>query len=96
MNRQHLYILTSIAALTLYPVYRLPLLKTLYPYLPIAMQPSYEMRRLDTFDAYSPEYASTHTYHEVFSWFRASGMENMEVLRSQVSMRGWKPLKQLH
>ena len=68
-NRRYLYILGALAALVLYPIYRLPVLGSFYHYLPISMHRSYEWRRLDTFDAYSPMYASTQTHHEVYSWF---------------------------
>ena len=90
MSHRLLYALTSIASFFLYLLYRLPIIGSFAHYAPISMHPSYEWRRLDTFDAYSPRYASTHTYHEVYTWFRREGLRNMEVLPAQVSMRGWK------
>lgn len=40
---------------------------------PIAMLPDIRWRMLDTFDAITPKYASTHTPEEVEEWYRKSG-----------------------
>lgn len=91
MDKRLLYAACSLSALVLYPVYRVPIIRSFFHYLPISMHPNYEWRRLDTFDAYAPRFASTHTYHEVYTWFRQAGLREIEVLPVQVSLRGWKP-----
>ena len=83
--------LCKIATRLLYPIYRLPILKLLIYYLPIDMHPNYHWRLLDTFDAYSPMYASTHTYMEVYQWFKDAGLENIELLgENSIGIKGWK------
>ena len=55
------------------------------------MHPNYQWRLLDTFDAYSPMYASTHTYIEVYQWFKDAGLENIELLgENSIGIKGWK------
>ena len=46
---------------------------------------------LNTFDAYSPKYASTHTFPEVYNWFRNAGLEKIQLLgKNSICIRGWK------
>ena len=91
MNKRLLYSLTTMMALLLYPLYRIPFLKIFYPLAPISMHPKFSWRRLDTFDCYSPKYQHTYTYHEVFQWFKEQGFVDVEVLEAPVSLRGSKP-----
>ena len=91
MKKKNLYMLCKIATRLLYPIYRLPIFKLLIYYLPINMHPNYQWRLLDTFDAYSPMYASTHTYIEVYQWFKDAGLENIELLgENAIGIKGWK------
>lgn len=92
MNKRLLYMLTSVMALVLYPIYRIPFVKVLFMLAPISMHPEFAWRQLDTFDCYSPRYQFTYTYREVFQWFREQGFVDMEVLEAPVSMRGHRPL----
>lgn len=52
----------------------------------------YDWRVLDTFDWYSPEYQSKHSYPEVCRWFREVGLKDIEPLDEEVCVRGTKPL----
>jgi SAM-dependent methyltransferase len=63
--------------------------------LPISLHPNAAMRVLDTFDWYSPNYQSKHTYEEVFRWFESSGLENLRVLHEPISVRGCRPIETL-
>jgi len=90
MNKRLLYGLTTMMALLLYPVYRMPFLKILYPYAPISMHPKFLWRQLDTFDCYSPKYQHTYTYYEIFQWFKERGFTEIEVMSVPVSLRGCK------
>jgi hypothetical protein len=49
-----------------------------------------EARMLDTFDWYSPKYQSKHTYEQVFLWYRAMRMEEMQVGEYPIAVRGRK------
>jgi SAM-dependent methyltransferase len=53
--------------------------------------PDHEARVLDTFDWYSPEYQSKHSYPEVYRWFREAGLTDVEPLDTEVAVRGLKP-----
>jgi len=61
---------------------------------PISQDSGPEMRILDTFDWYSPQYQSKHSFAEVVRWFEVCGLENVESLPVPVAVRGRKP-KQL-
>jgi len=58
---------------------------------PVNRQKDPEARMLDTFDWYSPQYQSKHTYEEVFSWYRAMGMEDLDIGEFSIAVRGRKP-----
>jgi SAM-dependent methyltransferase len=58
---------------------------------PVNRQPDPQARILDTFDWYSPEYQSKHTYEEVFRWFESCGLEDLHVGETSISVRGRKP-----
>lgn len=51
-----------------------------------------EVRVLDTFDWYSPQYQWKHTVAEVEGWFREMGLEELNSEGFPVSVRGRKPL----
>ncbi len=53
----------------------------------------YRWRVLDTFDWYSPEYQSKHSYPEVCRWFREAGLTDIVPLDFDVAVRGRKPPK---
>jgi SAM-dependent methyltransferase len=59
---------------------------------PVNRNPNREWRVLDTFDWYSPQYQSKHTYEEVFRWFESCGMEDLHVGGKPVSVHGRKRL----
>ena len=90
MNHKTLYFICKIACRILYPLYRLPILKLLIHYVPIDMHPNYDWRLLNTFDAYSPVHASTHTYPEVYNWFKTNQLTSLDLLPAPVSVRGEK------
>jgi SAM-dependent methyltransferase len=54
--------------------------------------PDYDRRVLDTFDWYSPQYQSKHSYPEVCRWFRETGLTDVEPLDTEVAVRGIKPM----
>jgi SAM-dependent methyltransferase len=58
---------------------------------PVNLNPDPQLRLLDTFDWYSPEYQSKHTYEEVFRWFEICGLEALTVGELTLSVRGCKP-----
>ncbi len=51
-------------------------------------QKKYKWRVLDTFDFYSPKYVSTHSYPEVYSWFRESQLGNIDLINYDLSISG--------
>jgi 2-polyprenyl-3-methyl-5-hydroxy-6-metoxy-1,4-benzoquinol methylase len=59
---------------------------------PVNRNPNRQWRVLDTFDWYSPQYQSKHTYEEVFRWFESCGMEDLHVADVPISVYGRKPL----
>jgi SAM-dependent methyltransferase len=58
---------------------------------PVNLSPNPQLRLLDTFDWYSPEYQSKHTYEEVFRWFESCGLEALNVGELTLAVRGRKP-----
>jgi SAM-dependent methyltransferase len=60
--------------------------------LPVNRNPNRQWRVLDTFDWYSPQYQSKHTYEEVFRWFESCGMVDLHVAGVPISVHGRKPL----
>jgi ubiquinone/menaquinone biosynthesis C-methylase UbiE len=70
-----------------------PVLSGILGYLlPINLNPSREWRLLDTFDWYSPQYQSKHTYEQVFRWFEDCGLQDLRVLFRPIAVRGRRPL----
>lgn len=59
--------------------------------LPLPLHAQWDWRVLDTFDWYSPQYQSKHTYEEVFRWFEACGLRDLRVLYEPVAVQGRKP-----
>jgi SAM-dependent methyltransferase len=59
---------------------------------PVNRDPNRQWRVLDTFDWYSPQFQSKHTYEEVFRWFESCGMEDLHVVDVPISVHGRKPL----
>jgi SAM-dependent methyltransferase len=72
-----------------------PLSNLLHLALPVSLHPNAAMRVLDTFDWYSPNYQSKHTYEEVFRWFESSGLEDLRVMHEPISVRGRRPAENL-
>lgn len=81
----------SYASVPLYWIYKIPYIGDfMMLLLPISRLPRWRWRVLDTFDWYSPEYQSKHTYPEVYRWFREEGLTDIELLDIPVSMQGRK------
>ncbi len=76
------------------PLYYLKKIKPLtsfgYLVFPASDHPDREWRVLDTFDWYSPKYQWKHTYHELASWFKGSGLTEIKALGVPVAMKGVK------
>ena len=58
---------------------------------PVNLSPDPQLRLLDTFDWYSPEYQSKHTYEEVFRWYESCGLEALTTGELTLAVRGRKP-----
>jgi SAM-dependent methyltransferase len=80
-------------ALRLVPGVGRPLAGFVHYVFPVNRNPDAQWRVLDTFDWYSPEYQSKHTYEQVFRWFESCGLEDLHVVGVPVSVRGSKPFK---
>lgn len=92
LPRKALHLL-SYAAAPLYYLWTLPGLGfVLRSVAFISLERDWRWRVLDTFDWYSPRYQSWHTHHEVYGWFKASGLDHVEVLAPSVSQIGSKPV----
>ncbi len=79
-------------AVPLYYVYKVPLLGNLLRVLlPMSRQPDARERVLETFDAYSPRYQSTHTFPEVHGWFVEAGLTDIRILDPPVTVLGRRP-----
>ena len=86
-----LMLAASTVAVPLYYVYRLPLVGGMLRIVaPISMHPNWRWRWLDTFDWYTPRYQFKYLYPEVFRWFRANGLEQIEIFDEPIKMRGIK------
>jgi SAM-dependent methyltransferase len=80
------------SALRVVPVIGRPLSGLVRYVAPVNHDPIREWRVLDTFDWYSPQYQSKHTYEEVFRWFEGCGMEDLHLGEVPISVRGSRPL----
>jgi len=81
----------SFFAVPLSYLYRIPILGgMLYYAFPIIVYGDRNWRwtQLDTFDLYSPQYMSYHTYTEVFGWFKDQGFREIEIAEPPVAVRG--------
>jgi len=82
-------------AIPWYYACRLPLVgEFLLTLLPIRVHPNPDWRVLDTFDLYSPQYRSVHTYPEVYGWFRSGGLVNITLHDFPVAMAGTRPARE--
>jgi 2-polyprenyl-3-methyl-5-hydroxy-6-metoxy-1,4-benzoquinol methylase len=63
---------------------------------PVNLNPDPQLRLLDTFDWYSPQYQSKHTYEEVFRWYESCGLEALTVGELTLAVRGRKPNMTAH
>jgi SAM-dependent methyltransferase len=87
-----LMLAASAVAVPLYYVYKAPLVGgVLRVVAPISMHPDWRWRWLDTFDWYTPRYQFKYLYPEVFRWFRAKGMEQIEIFDDPIKIRGTRP-----
>lgn len=91
MPKKVLYYLCFIA-IPYYLVYKTPLLGKIIDRImpPISTEPDWEDRILDTFDWYSAEYQSKHTYPEVYKWFKECGLVDIDLLDIPVAVKGYK------
>lgn len=91
MPRRLLHALCYLA-IPWYYACRLPLVgRLLFTLLPISEHPEAEWRVLDTFDWYSPQYQSLHTFPEVYRWFRSEGLTDIALLEFPVAVAGSRP-----
>ncbi len=91
MPRRLLYALCH-AAIPWYYVCRLPLIgPLLWVLFPISQHPNPQWRVLDTFDWYSPQYQSLHTFPEVYRWFRSEGLVDITLLDFPIALAGTRP-----
>jgi SAM-dependent methyltransferase len=81
----------SYSAVPLYYAYKVPILGLFFRLiLPVSNHPNPEVRVLDTFDWYSPQYQWKHSYEEVFPWFEEHGLRDLRVLGIPVAVQGTK------
>jgi len=73
------------------PVVGAPLAGAVHHVFPVNRNPRPEWRMLDTFDWYSPQYQSKHTFEQVFRWFESCGLEDLRVVEEPIAVRGRKP-----
>lgn len=59
--------------------------------IPMSFNKDPKWRVLDTFDWYSAQYQSKHTYEEVFRWFEDCGLDDLRVIEQPISVQGRKP-----
>jgi len=79
-------------AIPWYHVCRIPLIgPLLWTLFPISRHPNPDWRVLDTFDWYSPQYQSLHTFPEVYCWFQSEGLVDIRLLDFPVAVAGTKP-----
>lgn len=78
------------STLRIVPVIGRPLSGFVRYVFPVNRNPNRQWRVLDTFDWYSPQYQSKHTYEEVFRWFESCGMEDLHVGGVPISVQGRK------
>jgi SAM-dependent methyltransferase len=91
MPRRLLHALCHLA-IPWYHVCRLPLIgPLLWTLFPISRHPNPDWRVLDTFDWYSPQYQSLHTFPQVYRWFRSEGLVDIALLDFPVAMSGTRP-----
>ncbi len=79
-------------ALRLVPAVGRPIAGLIHHVFPVNLNSDPEARLLDTFDWYSPEYQSKHTYEEVFRWYENCGLEALSVGELTVAVKGRKPV----
>lgn len=72
------------------PLVGRPVAGAVHHVFPVNRHPDPQTRILDTFDWYSPQYQSKHTYEEVFRWFESCGLEDLHVGEIPISVRGRK------
>lgn len=90
MPKKLLYRISYIS-LPLYYLKRVKLLTSIsYLIFPTSGHPVREWRILDTFDWYSPKYQWKHTYYELISWFKDSGLTDIKTLDFPVAVKGRK------
>ena len=87
-----LYRLCSLS-IPLYYAYKIPLLGNLLRFLlPASRQRDPMERVLDTFDEYSPRYASRHAFPEVYRWFLEAGLRDIYIADPPVHAVARRPL----
>lgn len=92
LPKRLLYALCHVAV-PLWFVYKIPVLGShLTSFLPISMERRPQWRVLDTYDWYSPVYQSKHTFPEVYRWFAAVGLTEIQMYDFPVCVRGKVPL----
>jgi hypothetical protein len=91
MPRRLLHALCHLA-IPWHHVCRLPVIgPLLWTLLPVSRHPDPDWRVLDTFDWYSPQYQSLHTFPEVYRWFQAEGLVDITLFNIPVALAGTRP-----
>jgi SAM-dependent methyltransferase len=76
----------------LYYAYKIPLIGNLLRFLvPASRQRDAHERILDTFDEYSPRYASRHAFPEVYRWFLEAGLRDIYIADPPIHAVGRRP-----
>lgn len=60
-------------------------------FFPCSTHSYWRERWLDTFDYLTPRYQWKFTYPKVFGWFKDAGLEEIELLSTEVAVKGKKP-----
>jgi ubiquinone/menaquinone biosynthesis C-methylase UbiE len=79
-------------AIPLYYAYKIPLIGNLLRFLvPASRQRDSQERVLETFDEYSPRYASRHAFPEVYRWFLEAGLRDIYIADPPIHAVGRRP-----
>ena len=79
-------------SIPLYYAYKVPLIGNLLRFLvPASRQRDAQERVLDTFDEYSPRYASRHAFPEAYRWFLEAGMRDVYIADPPIHAVGRLP-----
>jgi len=86
------YLLLAFNQIAFHPLRRVPILRPVLTRLfPCNVSaPRWQIRVCGDFDNYTPRYAWSHKYTEVFSWFEEAGLRNITIQGPTIWMTGTK------